>query len=208
MLSVVAIVMLSGVPATAVTINGTSADDEIFVGELFQKLFGIWYSQGVYKVVNGTWSAVNGGSMGAGDQITVNGSAGDDYIEIINATEGSYVISSTLELRKISVASAPGFHLNGGADDDVIRGSDGDDAIEGSGGVDTLSGRLGDDVIIAVENSGNLCNIPDSISSTEQDVCIGDGGDDRIFCFNAHGLSGNDVCGGFVHSSCTDVCGL
>jgi Ca2+-binding RTX toxin-like protein len=70
------------------------------------------------------------GSEVANDRLTVNALAGDDVVEASGLTAGAIKLTE-----------------DGGADDDVLIGSDGDDVLLGGPGDDVLLGLLGNDVL-------------------------------------------------------------
>ena len=80
---------------------------------------------------------------------------------------------------------------DGGAGNDVIKGSNDDDTIKGGAGNDTLRGRGGKDIVRG--NAGN-------------DVLYGGAGDDSLFggpdSDQTWGDGGKDLCGGEVKDSC------
>jgi Ca2+-binding RTX toxin-like protein len=113
-----------------VIVNGTNTDDVILV---FGDASGV--------SVLGLATMVNVyGSEAANDRLTINALAGDDVIE-----------ASGLAANAIQLVG------NGGADDDVLIGSDGadvltggdgDDVLLGGPGLDVLDGGTGDNVVI------------------------------------------------------------
>jgi Ca2+-binding RTX toxin-like protein len=196
--------------ALANGVSGTNGDDTIIVGEKFMLVSGVWTDKGLASDVNGSVSAFTIGD--------IHGLDGNDTIEIVNDHDGTFVVSSTVQLRKPSsnVGSIFGDdgndtihgsegpdHIEGGAGDDVIYGFGGSDTIIGGPGDDTLNGGDDDDIIIGGELGSILecgswacldyeaeCN---PLRDYACDACRGGGGNDQIVCADIiDGQSGTD----------------
>jgi len=116
-----------GQPDTVI-VNATAGDDHISV-----------VSNGASVVVKGLAAQVTiDGAEPSSDSLVVAGGAGDD---VINA--------SNLAANHISLT------LNGGAGNDVIRGSHGNDTVAGGQGNDTASLGDGDDTFVWNPGDGN-----------------------------------------------------
>ncbi len=201
--------------ATTVTINGTQRNDTIYVGVLQTKnpVTGLWAAVGPRKIVNGVLSLIAPSFTGV-TQIDVLARAGNDYVEFVNSTYGSFSISSTQRLAAWNLASIS-VKIDAGDGDDEVLGSDfnddidggfGDDSLVGAGGADSILGYgfgfasgedfVGDGLAIS-KNAGDL------------DDCTGDvGGYDYVACYPyTYGGPGvGDTCrnagGGAYPSSC------
>jgi Ca2+-binding RTX toxin-like protein len=107
-------------------------------------------------------SAIPGSGQGDGqvDTVVINGTAGDDVIEVVN-NNGVVTVTGLAETVTITGFEANDrLVINGLAGDDVIEasglsgmqlvanGGDGDDVLIGGRGGNTLSGGNGDDVLI------------------------------------------------------------
>jgi Ca2+-binding RTX toxin-like protein len=120
--------ILTGPPATApgdgqtdtVVVNGTNANDQVSVTTAADGLTVTGLAAGI---------AVIGPE--AGDQLVVNGLAGDDTLD-----------ASGLQ------AGVIGLTLNGGAGADILNGSQGNDLVIGGTGNDTASLGAGDDTFV------------------------------------------------------------
>lgn len=106
--------------ADTVIVNGTAGDDTVLVAGDAAGVSVL----GLAATVNIT------GSEAANDRLTVNALAGDDVVE------GSSLAAGALRLT-----------ADGGADDDVLVGSDGNDTLLGGDGDDVLIGGPGSDTL-------------------------------------------------------------
>jgi Ca2+-binding RTX toxin-like protein len=120
---------------------------------------------------------INGIPDGLTDSVTVNGTSGDDVIQVfgdssgvsvvglaarvnitpfeaidkltINALDGDDVIeASGLSLGTTDDGGQGNDILIGGAGNDTLVGGDGDDVLIGGGGTDSLDGGAGDNIVI------------------------------------------------------------
>ncbi|NJM44953.1 MAG: calcium-binding protein [Alkalinema sp. RU_4_3] len=114
---------------------------------------------------------LNLGSDGQGDRVIINGTNGDDVIQVANATNGvdilglfatvaisgadptdtlvvsglagdDVLVATTLLPNKISVV------FQGDAGDDVLNGGEGNDVLDGGAGDDVLVGGPGQDILL------------------------------------------------------------
>jgi Ca2+-binding RTX toxin-like protein len=141
-----------------VTVDGSAEDDTIDVS----------FANGVADV-NLFHNFVNLLGIENGDQVVVNGGAGDDVIAALNV-----------------LANAPSLKLDGGAGDDVILGSDNVDELIGGDGNDIIDGEGGNDVAFMGAGDDRFIWDPGEGS----DVVEGGAGFD-IMEFNGAGASEN-----------------
>jgi Ca2+-binding RTX toxin-like protein len=113
-----------------------------------------------------------GASLTNYDCETVNGGAGNDFIDSTNFPQNSVNVTGGAG-NDLLIGSNGNDTMSGNAGNDTIRGNDGNDIINGNGGNDSLSGNAGDDTMTG--GGGN-------------DVASGGAGEDDIF-----GNGGNDT---------------
>lgn len=109
-------------------------------------------------------------------RVSVVGANGDDDIY------GSYYVGGDYEEK-----------LQGGADDDTIRGNDGNDILDGGDGDDSLHGNEGDDLLIGGSGDDTL------YGNEDDDVIYGDGRTPYVYPGRdiIQGEGGNDtICSG------------
>ena len=137
-----------------IQLNAAGGADNITVNDLT----GTGVTQVAIDLSSGPGSKTGDG---AADTVTVNGTAGDDNIKVVNSG-GSIVVNGLAAQVTIAHAeSGDSLTLNGGAGNDTIdasaikagqlanltiNGGDGNDTIIGSAGNDTIIGGRGNDV--------------------------------------------------------------
>ena len=96
------------------------------------------------NVAAGQTLTVDGGSLGAGDNLIFNGHHETDGRLVISGGNGEDIL---LGGSQADTLSGGGSHdvLRGGAQNDTLKGQGGNDTIRGGGGNDTLNGGLGAD---------------------------------------------------------------
>jgi Ca2+-binding RTX toxin-like protein len=113
------------------------------------------------KLVNLDLAAAGGGPDNQPDTVVINGTAGDDVIQIVSDSTGITVLGLAAQVHIANFDASDRIVINGLGGDDVIvasgltavaqltaNGGDGDDVLIGSPGNDTLTGGAGDDVLI------------------------------------------------------------
>jgi Ca2+-binding RTX toxin-like protein len=106
-------------------------------------------------------AAAGGGPDNQPDTVVINGTAGDDVIQIVGDATGITVLGLAAQVHIANFDAGDRIVVNGLGGDDVIlasglsaavqlsaNGGDGDDVLIGSPGNDTLTGGAGDDVLI------------------------------------------------------------
>jgi Ca2+-binding RTX toxin-like protein len=112
------------------TLNGTVVDD----------IFGLSGSGGsVTAGTAGGYSVAITNAEPANDTLTINTSAGDDLVS-----------AAALAATSIKLT------INGGADDDILVGSDGGDTINGDAGNDLIRGGPGNDTLDGGPNTDEI----------------------------------------------------
>lgn len=125
-------------------------------------------------------SASDGGDDGAADQVVVNGTNGDDVIQVacsageatVSGLAATVSVSSAQAAQdQLAIAALAGYDVveASGLAASAIQlqadGGDGEDLLIGSSGNDTLLGGAGDDVLLG---------------GPGQDVLVGGAGDDTL----------------------------
>jgi Ca2+-binding RTX toxin-like protein len=129
-------------------------------------------------------------SVGKSGTLVVNGTAGDDVIDISGSGSTVRVASSTGKQSfnnvkrivvnaadgddRVSISSAIDSVINGGGGNDTLTGGNGDDTLSGDAGNDRLTGGLGSDVLLGGEGR-DVLNAQDGVS--DRNVDGGPGGD-------------------------------
>ncbi len=130
------------------------------------------------NMVNLDLAAAGGGPDNQPDTVVINGTAGDDVIQVVGDSTGITVLGLAGQVHIANFDANDRIVINGLGGDDVIvasglsaaaqltaNGGDGDDVLIGSPGNDTLTGGAGDDVLI---------------SGARQDVLDGGPGDNIV----------------------------
>ena len=113
------------------------------------------------NLVNLDLAAAGGGPDNQPDTVVINGTAGDDVIQVVGDSTGITVLGLAAQVHITNFDANDRIVINGLGGDDVIvasglaaaaqltaNGGDGDDVLIGSPGNDTLTGGAGDDVLI------------------------------------------------------------
>ncbi len=113
------------------------------------------------NLVNLDLAGAAGGPDNQPDTVVINGTAGDDVIQIVGDSTGITVLGLATQVHIANFDANDRIVINGLGGDDVIvasgltaaaqlaaNGGDGDDVLIGSPGNDTLTGGAGDDVLI------------------------------------------------------------
>jgi Ca2+-binding RTX toxin-like protein len=113
------------------------------------------------NLVNLDLAAAGGGPDNQPDTIVINGTAGDDVIQIVGDNNGITVLGLAAEVHITNFDANDHIVINGLGGDDVVvaeglsaaaqltvNGGDGDDVLIGSPGNDVLTGGAGDDVLL------------------------------------------------------------
>ncbi len=182
----------------SLVINGTAAADTFAVGASSGKL---QVTRGTASITaNSTISRVTINAAAGNDTITVgnvstvpptvltiNGDAGDDFINATNSSLGTVRFTANGGDGVDALRGGPSAEtLNGGAGNDFVLGNGGNDSMTGGDGIDTLDGSDGNDSI-----SGDAGD--DSIKGGAGNDIIAGGADNDF----ADGQDGNDsVTGG------------
>ncbi|TPQ32104.1 calcium-binding protein [Bradyrhizobium guangdongense] len=135
-------------------LNATGGADQITLNDLT--------GTGVQRVTIDLGGNPGGaGTDGAADSVTVNGTAGDDHINLVSSGSSVLVKGLTEQVTVTNVGAEDSMTVNGLGGNDVIdasmikagqlanltiNGGDGDDSITGSAGNDTVFGGRGNDV--------------------------------------------------------------
>jgi Ca2+-binding RTX toxin-like protein len=175
-------------------VNAAGGADNITVNDLT----GSGVTQVAIDLSAGAGSKVGDG---AADNVTVNGSAGDDNIKVVNSG-GSIAVNGLAAQVTIAHAEADdSLTVNGGAGNDTIdasaikagqlanltiNGGDGNDNIIGSAGNDTVIGGRGNDVALMGAGNDTFVWNPGDGSDTVE----GQGGTDTMQ-FNGANVSEN-----------------
>jgi Ca2+-binding RTX toxin-like protein len=133
-------------------------------------------------------AATPGSAQGDGqpDTVTLNGTAGDDQINVVASGSGVAVTGLAEQVTVDGMDAADQLTINGGAGNDTITGGNGNDMLIGGSGNDVINGGHGND--IAFLGSGNdtfIWNPGDA-----SDVVEGQGGIDTL-TFNGSNLNEN-----------------
>lgn len=135
-------------------VNATGGADQITLNDLT--------GTGVQRVTIDLAGTAGGtGSDGAADTVTVNGTLGDDHLNLVSSGNSVLVQGLSEQVTVANVGAEDSMVVNGLAGNDVIdaslikagqlanltiNGGDGDDSIIGSAGNDTVFGGRGNDV--------------------------------------------------------------
>jgi Ca2+-binding RTX toxin-like protein len=162
------------------------------------------------KQVTINLAATGGGGDGAADQVTVNGTGGNDQINVVGAGTSVSVIGLPAQVDingaeaandrltinagngndTINAGTLPagviGLTIDGGAGNDTITGSQGADTLIGGDGNDTVLGGRGDDVALLGNGNDTFTWNPGDGS----DIVEGQAGTDTLL-FNGANVSEN-----------------
>lgn len=185
--------------ADVVTVNDLSGTDVTAVNIFLGALGGAGDLSPDTVVVNGTAGADNVQIVGAGSNyaivglpvaITVAGSEAANDTLVLNALGGSDVVNASLTpAGQIKLLT-----IDGGADNDIITGSQFGDVLIGGAGADVITGGRGDDrAVMGDDNDTFVWNPGDG-----SDVVEGEGGFDTLV-FN--GADINEIIDLFANGS-------
>jgi Ca2+-binding RTX toxin-like protein len=137
-----------------ITFNALGGADNVTVGDL---------TGTDVTNVNINLAGSNGSGDGAADTVNVNGTSGDDVIQVVDDGAGTHVLGLPAAVNVTGADSQDVLAISGGAGDDVLDatqsastgialqldGGDGNDILIGGASPNTLAGGNGDDVLIA-----------------------------------------------------------
>jgi Ca2+-binding RTX toxin-like protein len=161
-----AYVIFGTAPTTAVTRQGSLADQTIRGGAFDDRLFGFGGDDrldgrgGDDRLDGGTGD--DGLFGGAGNDVYVVRDAGDEVFENSGAgtdqvlTQVSHTLRTNAHVETLLAAPASGtaaINLGGSAFDNAITGNAGANRIDGKGGTDKLTGLGGNDIFVVDDNS-------------------------------------------------------
>ncbi len=193
------VVVWSGIGDGVDTIQESSGVITLLVqGDTGSDSFVVGQNLSLLTVTEAAASITTSNAVG---QVSVSGNAGDDSIIVqsvddvralildIDGGDGNDTITATgAALGKVLLT------LNGGNDNDTIRGSSGNETINGNDGDDSLIGNDGNDFITA-GNGNDIANGSDGNDTIDggldNDTLNGNDGNDSLF-----GSFGNDVLNG------------